>query len=276
MELKVNALMLRGVDYKDNDKILTLFSLENGKISVGAKGVKRAGAKLAFCAAPFCFAEYVLNERSDRLTVIGATEIESFYKLRLDVYAYCASAAICEFLLKFTEEGQPEEGLFYLAIKALKAMCFENAEPSAALISFLCEALRLSGYGVNFSSCAACGKNELGERAFFDFSSGKYYCENCAVESALQVLPSTVAALRECAPLLLNGEIDGEVLKADTNSFLYNGETNGDNADGFYKLMQEKKACRVRALAFLNHYMGSKLGEKLKSAVEYAKLANFA
>lgn len=264
--------MLRGVDYKDNDKIITLFSLENGKISVGAKGVKRAGAKLAFCAAPFCFAEYVLNERGERLTVIGATEIESFYKLRLDVYAYCASAAICEFLLKFTEEGQPEEGLFYLAIKALKAMCFENAEPSAALISFLCEALRLSGYGVNFTSCAACGKSCLGERAFFDFSSGKYYCENCAVESALQVLPSTVAALRECAPLLLNGGI----LNADTDSFLYNSEISGDNADDFYKLVQEKKTCRVRALAFLNHYMGSKLGEKLKSAVEYAKLANFA
>lgn len=267
MEQKVNALMLRGVDYKDNDKILTLFSLERGKLSAGATGVKRSNAKLAFCAAPFCFAEYVLNERGERLTVIGATEIESFYKLRLNVFAYCASSAVCEFLLKFTEEGQPDAALFYLAVKTLKAMCFENAEPTAALISFLCEALSLSGYGANFSGCGVCGKIEETERAFFDFSSGKYYCENCAPASCMQILPSTVAALRECAPLCLTE--NGEKSRQD-GAFLY--DCDGD----FSEQALKTKACRVKALAFLNHYMAVKAGEKLKSLEEYAKLANFA
>lgn len=268
------ALSLKSVDYKDNDKMLTLFTLEKGLLSVGAKGVKKAGAKLRFCAQPFCFAEYVLSVKNDRYTVIGATEIESFYKLRLDVYAYCASAAICEFLLKFTEEGQPEAKLFYLAVNALKAMCFENVEPSAALISFLCEALALSGYGIKFNECEACGKIELGERAFFDFSSGKYYCEACAVDSCSQILPGTVAALRECAPLLLNGLNGAFNNGADKSAFLCSGVSEQGGADN--EKLQQKKAYRVKALAFLNHYMNAKLGEKLKSAAEYAKLANFA
>ena len=59
MEQIVNALMLRAVDYNENDKILTLLTAENGKISAGIKGVKKAAAKLKFAAQPFCFAKYV-------------------------------------------------------------------------------------------------------------------------------------------------------------------------------------------------------------------------
>ncbi|MBP5193572.1 MAG: recombination protein O N-terminal domain-containing protein [Clostridia bacterium] len=40
MEEKVRAVVLRGVDYKDNDKILTLFSLESGLITAAIRGVK--------------------------------------------------------------------------------------------------------------------------------------------------------------------------------------------------------------------------------------------
>ncbi len=266
METKVNALMLRGVDYKDNDKILTLYSLERGKISASARGVKKSGAKLSFCAAPFCFAEYVLSEKSERLSVINATEIESFYKLRLNVFGYCAASAIAEFLLKFTEEGQPEPVLFRVAVSALKAICFENAEPAAVLISFLCIAVKNIGYAADFSVCASCGENTIGERPFFDFSEGKYYCENCATASAVRILPQTACALRFCAETL-NEESD--------YSFCADTQTRHALTGDFLLLSDEDKLARMRALAFLNHYLSIKCGEKLKSIAEYAKLANF-
>ena len=95
MDIKVNALMLRAVDYNENDKILTLLTAEKGKISAGIKGVKKAAAKLKFAAQPFCFAEYVLSSRGDKHTVINATECESFYDLRTDINKfYAASSAV--------------------------------------------------------------------------------------------------------------------------------------------------------------------------------------
>ena len=63
MEIKVDALVLRTADFGENDKMLTLFSLQRGKLSAAAKGVRKAGAKLRFAAQPFCFAEYVLAEK---------------------------------------------------------------------------------------------------------------------------------------------------------------------------------------------------------------------
>ena len=78
MEVKVNAIVIRAVDYKDNDRILTLYSLEKGKITAGIKGVKKAGAKLKFASEPFCFAEYILAEKNGRYTVTGASYYEIF------------------------------------------------------------------------------------------------------------------------------------------------------------------------------------------------------
>ena len=85
MEVKVNAIVIRAVDYKDNDRILTLYSLEKGKITAGIKGVKKAGAKLKFASEPFCFAEYILAEKNGRYTVTSASYYESFYDLRLNL-----------------------------------------------------------------------------------------------------------------------------------------------------------------------------------------------
>ena len=79
MEIKVDAIVIRTADYGESDRMLTLFTLQRGKLSAAAKGVRKAGAKLRFAAQPFCFAEYVLAQRGERNTVISAAETDSFY-----------------------------------------------------------------------------------------------------------------------------------------------------------------------------------------------------
>ena len=60
MEFKADALLLRAVDYGENDRIATLLTAERGKIGAALKGVRKAGAKLRFAAHPIGFAEGVL------------------------------------------------------------------------------------------------------------------------------------------------------------------------------------------------------------------------
>ena len=59
MEIKTEAVVLGSTDYKDNDKLLTLFSPTMGKITANIRGVKKPKAKLAFAAQPFAFCEYI-------------------------------------------------------------------------------------------------------------------------------------------------------------------------------------------------------------------------
>lgn len=178
MEIKLNALMLRAVDYKDNDKILTLLSAERGKITAGIKGVRKAGAKLKFAAQPFCFAEYILSARGDMYTVIGASETEDFYDLRTDIGKFYAASAVCEVAEALTYEYAEDKDIFIACIEALSQMCGEGE--SMALIRFLLKALSLSGYGISTESCSECGANLFkAERMRFDKQTGSFTCWDC-------------------------------------------------------------------------------------------------
>ena len=178
MEQKVNALMLRAVDYNENDKILTLLTAEIGKITAGIKGVKKAGAKLKFAAQPFCFAEYVLAKRGDKYTVIGCSETESFYELRTDIMKFYAASAAAEAALALTFEGDESNEIFYEIINTYSQMC--DGDEQLALIKFLTYALEKSGYAISAESCPHCGKTLYGENSLrFDMAAGSFTCGSC-------------------------------------------------------------------------------------------------
>lgn len=170
--------MLRAVDYNENDKILTLLSAEFGKITAGIKGVKKAGAKLKFAVQPFCFAEYVLAKRGDKHTVIGCSEIESFYDLRCDINKFYAASAVAEAALLLTFEGDECREIFYKTVKTLSEMC--SGDECSALIGYLVFVLEKSGYALAAENCPHCGKPLFGEdKLRFDMNIGAFSCENC-------------------------------------------------------------------------------------------------
>lgn len=237
MEVKVNALNLRGVDYKDNDKMLTLYTLERGLTGACIRGAKKAGAKLKFASQPFCFAEYVLSLKGERATVISAFEIESFYNLRLNVYSYYCATAISEFLLKCgAEEG--DEPMFLLAVNAIKRLNFESENQKFILAKFIYEALTLLGYGIKCEACCSCkSPASLTEFAYFDFGSGMLFCEDCQPLGANRILSVTAEGLQCLA--------NGEVVQGEGVNYL---------------------------LKFLNHYLEVKSGETISSIKEILAL----
>lgn len=178
MEIKVNALVLRATDYGENDKILTLLTAEHGKISAGIKGVRKAGAKLRFAAQPFCFAEFILNARGDRYTVINASENESFYDLRTDIMKFYAASSVTEAAQGLTYEDDDCTDIFAESVKTLSAMCTgDECEP---LIKYLLFALKASGYGIALDNCTECGAPLTDcEKLRFDPAMGAFTCYDC-------------------------------------------------------------------------------------------------
>ncbi len=176
MEIKTEAIVIRSVDYKDNDRILTLFSLDRGKISAGIKGVRKNGAKLRFASEPFCFAEYVLNQKSGRNTVISASSYDGFYELRTDINKYYAACSVCEVCNNLLPEGMVDEKYFLKTVTAIKNICY--GDERYALISFLLESARFAGFDMQFGACETCG-NKLDGKVYFDFETGRFSCSEC-------------------------------------------------------------------------------------------------
>jgi len=159
-DLEITAVNLRATDYGESDKILTLFSLERGLVTVSAKGVKKAKAKLKFAAEPFCFGKYQLAG-TKRFVLAGCEFTELFYDLRTDIMKFSAAAVCAEFVLKSSgEEENPQ--LFLQLLKTLRELCegtghgasegIGNREQgigedaTKVLIDFLHKGLEYTGY----------------------------------------------------------------------------------------------------------------------------------
>ncbi len=235
MEEKLSGIVLKGISYGENDKILTVFTLEKGLISAKIKGVKKAGAKLKFASEPFCFAEFVLSSSSNKRTVIGATLIESFYPLRENLIKYYAGATILEFVLRFSKENIVDKELFFTVIEGLKELAYSEKEPTFVLTKFLLQSLKETGYALNLNCCARCGCEEF-DRAFFDYNSGCFYCEDCFDGKGREINVETFR--------ILKGVSLGELRQADF----------------------------VKPLRLLNYYLVNKCEEQITSFKELLNL----
>ncbi len=177
-EIKVKAIVLKSLDYKEKDKLLNLFSLENGKITAALKGVKSPKAKLKFAGEPLNLVEYTLVNRNGKLTVTGATLISSFFSIATNYSSFTCACVMQEILNKILNEGEDNSEIFVLILKIFKLMQEEQEKSLLILLKFYLELLKILGFAIKFDSCLNCGKTFLND-AYFSFDNGSFVCEKC-------------------------------------------------------------------------------------------------
>ena len=207
MEEKLVGIVLGGINYGDFDKILSIFTLEKGVVSAKIKGVKKAGAKLKFASEPFCFAEFIFLTSQGRRTVKTASLLDSYYSLRENIEKYYSAGVVVEFIRKFQMEEIVSPDLFMLTAQTLKDLAYGDLPPKYVVASFLCAALKLTGYGLNFGSCLGCG-GEVGLRPFFDADTGGFYCDDCRTAGAREIRRSTYLELENVSDGVLDETAD--------------------------------------------------------------------
>lgn len=175
MDVATKAVALRAIDYKENDKMVLLYSLEYGKISVHARGVRKSGAKLKYACDQFCFGLYELARAGDRFTLKTCEQLESFYSIREDIFAYYAACSAAECIVNCTEEGQSDVKIFVAFLKTLEQLSSE-VDPLLVTLKFLLDFLRLQGVKPDFGRCFVCGQKT---KLYLDIEKGGVLCENC-------------------------------------------------------------------------------------------------
>ena len=191
MDVTTKALALRATDYKENDKFILLYSLEYGKITVHAKGVRKASAKLKFAADQFCFGQYELAKVDDRFTLKTCDQLESFYSLREDVVVYYSACTIAECLANYTEEGQSEPNVFVETLKALQALS-NGVEPLLVTLRYLFAFMEMEGFKLQLNGCIECGKSS--KKLYLDLQRGGMLCETCRNADSYLISPRVLSA----------------------------------------------------------------------------------
>ena len=172
----IDAIVLKSQDFKDNDKIVYLFSPAEGKLSAVLKGVKKASAKLKFAGEPFCFAEFCCVKRGDMYTITNAYQKESFFELRQDITTFYCGVTALEIVSAFAMEGDPNPLLFVNLVKTLELLV-QGVNPKIALVHFALAVLENFGQKPCFERCVVCGEKVTD--AQFCFQEGGVVCKNC-------------------------------------------------------------------------------------------------
>lgn len=179
-EVRLKGIVIKSSDYKDSDKMVTIFSAEKGIIKARARGVKKAKAKLSFAVQPFAFVDYLLVEKGGFYTIINASSIDQFYDVVTDFDKYIFGLASLELVSKTIKENDKNAEMFVLLIKMLKVLCYENVSPIIAFIKFMLESFKLLGYQLHLSDCVCCGE-KLSNKIFpFSYDFNGMLCPKCS------------------------------------------------------------------------------------------------
>jgi DNA repair protein RecO (recombination protein O) len=178
--LKVEAVVLRHSDYGEADRLLTLFSREQGKLRAIAKGVRKVQSRKAGHLEPFTQVSLMLAQGHDLWIVTQAEAIETMQPLRDDLTRLSYAAYAVELLDRFTyEEGQNWQ-LYNLLLETLKRIAQE--ENSFVPVHYYeMRLLDLMGFRPMLFECAVCGKAIQAEDQYFSAERGGVLCPDCGL-----------------------------------------------------------------------------------------------
>lgn len=170
------CIVLRTVNYKDYDKMLTLFSREQGRLDVMAKGARKSRSQLAASSQPFCCGEFEMDKWKDRL-YLKATQIkQEFYEIQKDFERYAAACVMMELTEKTLKNTTEYDRLFLMLVYSLYAMEQKTIQPKLALVYFFIQVTELLGVFPSMDGCVVCGR---GECEWLDIRKGGLVCANC-------------------------------------------------------------------------------------------------
>jgi DNA repair protein RecO (recombination protein O) len=156
-EEKTEGIVLRSQDFKERDRIITLFSPQ-GLISLIVKSISRKNARLLSLTTPFSHGEFIYRQSSSELFRFhDGTVLDDHLILRQNLKSLQTAGALANAILSSQMAGKPAPALFVL-YKFYHKQISHFADPAPLLASFYLKLLKHEGLLSISSHCASCEK----------------------------------------------------------------------------------------------------------------------
>ena len=194
---RTEALVIRHSNFGEADRILTLYTRENGKIRVVAKGVRKMKSRKAGHLEPFTRVQLQLARGRDLPIVTQAETIEAYPNIRSTLELTAQAAYVLEILDRFTFDEEENRGLYKLAIETLQRLD-SGVDPFYANRYYELHVLDTLGFKPELFVCVLCRKPIEAVDQYFSASRGGVVCPLCfgKVEGARPVSVSALKFLR--------------------------------------------------------------------------------
>ena len=193
----VKGIVLRAVDTKESDKILTVLT-PNGKLPVVAKGARSRKSRVTACTQLLAYAEFTLSETRGWQYLVEGSTLELFDGVRQDIELLSLASYFAELteaaVLEEVESGE----VLSLLLNALYGLGTLKKPQALVKAAFELKLMSLIGFEPLADACAYCGNPEPAE-PLLDVREGVLCCKTCGRGERGLSMPlsgSSLAALR--------------------------------------------------------------------------------
>lgn len=192
---KLQAFVLSTLDYADCDRIVSLFTLEHGRVRCFARGARNSRKRFGAALEPFTRIEVQIRLKEGGLSGLQQADIGNIYPgIRLDLARIAHALYACELIDAITPEGQPLARLFRLQSAYLDRLESEPAS-NADRRFFEINLLNILGYRPSLDACSRCASPFNGMATLLP--GGELICRFCT-SGGRRLDETTLKVLRSC------------------------------------------------------------------------------
>ncbi len=193
---KVNGIILSENNLGDFDKMLTMLTPGQGKISCVAKGARRPKSALLAGTQIFCFGEYLMYKGTNTYHINSVETIEVFYNIRTDLDKLKYAMHINKIVQDVTQENQNCYNILQLLLNTLYTISETDKNLDLVLGIFKLRLLSILGFTPKLTECVNCKEKE--NLKYFSLRDNGFKCEACSRQdkSTIAINESTLNALK--------------------------------------------------------------------------------
>lgn len=199
MHITTQGLVLREVNYRDSDKLLSVLTAEGGLRTVRARGCRKRNSPLAAAAQLLVYSEMTLFEYRDHVSLNEAESLQQFRRVRSDPELLSLGSYFAQVMETISVEGRADPAALSLILNSLYALDKLNKPQALVKAAYELRLMCVEGYEPLVDACAVCGRSQP-DQPRLNLSAGVLHCAACGQGvgegTALPLTESALAAMR--------------------------------------------------------------------------------
>lgn len=189
--ISVEGIVISSTPFKENSKIINIFTKDMGIIGCISKGCKSIKSKLRLPSEKFAYGTFYMYYKEDGLSTLIDGDIKNhFINIKSDIIKISYLTYICELSSNVYKESNDNEVYNLMENAILKIE--EGFTPKIITNILELQFLSYLGINLNLDNCVKCGSTKV---VTLSLSKGGYICAKC-MENEMLINEKVLKMLR--------------------------------------------------------------------------------
>lgn len=178
------GIILNSSNYSEADKILSIYTRENGLVRAIGKGSRKTTSRFSgkLDQLSCCYFHFAKGRNLD--VISECQQVSSFSGLKKDLYRLTNGILLLEIVNNFAHEQESESTLIYDLLYSELNKLQQVQNIGLFVIEFILNFLSIHGFNPQFESCVSCSKqidrSIDPEKYSYSSTLGGLLCEECS------------------------------------------------------------------------------------------------